>query len=104
VLARAVFRRLRDRARDAGIRDDRAGGVVVIQRFGGALNLNLHFHALVLDGVFAPAGGGELGFHPLDELTTLDVEEVLATIEPLVARRLRRRGLAGGGRRDRRVG
>jgi len=45
--------------------------------------------------VFAPTGGGALTFHPLDELTTLDVEEVLATIEPLVARRLRRRGLAG---------
>jgi hypothetical protein len=95
VFARAVFRRLRDRASDAGIRDGRAGGVVVIQRFGGALNLNLHFHALILDGVFAPVDGGALGFHPLDELTTLDVEEVLATIAPLVARRLRRRGLAG---------
>ena len=68
---------------------------VVIQRFGGALNLNLHFHALVLDGVFAPTGGGDLGFHSLDDLTTLDVDEVLATIEPLVARRLRHRGLAG---------
>jgi hypothetical protein len=39
--------------------------------------------------------GGALHFHPLDELTTLDVEEVLATIEPLVTRRLRRRGLTG---------
>jgi hypothetical protein len=95
VLARAVFRRLRDRAADAGIRDGRAGGVVVLQRFGGALDLNLHFHALVLDGVFAPGTGGALRFHALDELTTLDVEEVLASIEALVARRLRRRGLVG---------
>jgi hypothetical protein len=95
VLARAVFRRLRDRACDAGIRDGRAGGVVVIQRFGGALNLNLHFHALILDGVFASVGGDALRFHALDELTALDVEEVLATVEALVSRRLRRRGLAG---------
>ena len=97
VLAQAVFRRLRDRACDAGIPNGRGGGVVVIQRFGGALNLNLHFHALILDGVFAPGDGRALSFHPLPELTTLDVEEVLATIEPLVARRLRCRGLAQDG-------
>jgi hypothetical protein len=94
VLAQAVCRRLRDRAGDAGIPDGRAGGIVVIQRFGGALNLNLHFHALMLDGVFAPVGGA-LGFQALNELTTLDGEEVLATIQALVARRLRRRGLVG---------
>jgi hypothetical protein len=95
VFAQAVFRRLRDRASGPGIRDGLAGGIVVIQRFGGALNLNLHFHALILDGVFAPVDSGALGFHALEDVTTLDVEEVLATIEPLVARRLRRRGLAG---------
>jgi hypothetical protein len=94
VLARAVFSQQQDRARDAGVRHGRAGGIVVIQRFGGALNLNLHFHALVLDGVFAPVAEGALRFRALDALTTLDVEEVLATIEPLVARRLRSRGLA----------
>lgn len=68
--------------------------MVVIQRFGGALNLNVHFHALVLDGVFVPTGDGTLGFRPLGRLTTLDVEEVLATIEPLIARRFHRRGLS----------
>jgi len=30
----------------------RSGAVVFAQSFGGALNLNLHFHALVLDGAF----------------------------------------------------
>ena len=105
LLARAVFRLLRERARDAGIADGRGGGIVVIQRFGGALNLNVHFHALILDGVFAPDADGGLGFHPLPRLTTLDVEEVLATIEPLVGRRLRRHGLGAdsedGGALDR---
>jgi hypothetical protein len=28
-----------------------SGAVVLAQRFGGALNLNLHLHALVLDGI-----------------------------------------------------
>jgi hypothetical protein len=31
--------------------------VVVVQRFGGALNLNIHLHALVLDGMFTNDGG-----------------------------------------------
>jgi hypothetical protein len=30
----------------------RSGGVTAIQRFGGSANLNVHFHALVID---APA-------------------------------------------------
>jgi len=29
----------------------------VLQRAGGALNANLHFHTLVLDGVFTEAPG-----------------------------------------------
>ena len=43
----------RARARDGGLADGRRGAVAVMQRFGGALNLNAHVHALVLDGVFA---------------------------------------------------
>ena len=55
ILARSVFRVLADRARDAGVEGTRGGAVVVIQRFGGALNLNVHFHALVLDGCLPAA-------------------------------------------------
>ena len=47
------------------------------QRFGGALNLNVHVHALVLDGVFAQEGR-RLGFHPASRLTRDDVAEVVA--------------------------
>jgi hypothetical protein len=94
VLSQAVFRLLRERARDAGVEGGRSGGVIVIQRFGGALNLNVHLHALVLDGVFAPDSAGGLRFHRTRRLTSVDVDEVLATVEPLVARRLRSRGFA----------
>jgi hypothetical protein len=41
--------------------------------------------------VYARGADGVLVFHRLARLTARDVEEVLATIEPLVARRLRRR-------------
>lgn len=95
ILARSVFRVLADRARDTGVEGTRGGTVVVIQRFGGALNLNVHFHALVLDGVFASGDAADPEFHPTRRLTALDVAEVLAAIEALVARRLRRMGYAG---------
>jgi len=36
-----------------GLPGGRGGAVVIVQRFGSALNLNVHLHAMVLDGVFA---------------------------------------------------
>ena len=35
-----------------GMPDGQCGAITVIQRAGSALNLNVHFHSLVLDGVF----------------------------------------------------
>jgi hypothetical protein len=84
VFVRSVLGFLRARARLDGVTDGRGGAVAVIQRFGGALNLNLHTHVLGLDGVFARDGAGALTFHPARRLTALDVEEVLATVEPRI--------------------
>ncbi|MBD94298.1 MAG: hypothetical protein CL482_08580 [Acidobacteria bacterium] len=39
--------------RDERVQDGRSDAVATVQRFGWALNLNVHAHALVLDGVFA---------------------------------------------------
>jgi Putative transposase/Transposase zinc-binding domain len=89
LFVRAVFRVLANRARDVGIEGGRGGAVVVIQRFGGALNLNVHFHALVLDGVLTIGRKATPEFHRTRQLATLDVEEVLAAVEPLVERRCR---------------
>lgn len=46
ILVRTLLGWLRERAQSAGIHAGRSGAVVVAQRFGSALNLNLHFHAL----------------------------------------------------------
>ena len=96
VFLRTVLGALRARARRDGVADGRSGAVAVIQRFGGALNLNVHVHAIVLDGVFARNAAGALTFHPTRRLTALDVEEVLATVEPRIKRLLDRRGLGDG--------
>ncbi len=39
--------------------DREPGAVVFVQRIGGALNLNVHFHALVLDEAYATESSGE---------------------------------------------
>ena len=54
---RAPLSFLRRRARRDGVTDGRGGAVAIIQRFGGVLNLNVHVHALVMDGVFSTADG-----------------------------------------------
>jgi hypothetical protein len=48
IFVQAIFASLRRRARDySGIRKAQCGAVTFIQRFGGAINLNVHFHSLV---------------------------------------------------------
>jgi hypothetical protein len=65
--------------------------VTSVQRFGGAVNLHLHFHTLVLDGVFVREPDGTLRFHPTTPPTDEDVHRVVARVR----RRLERLGLTG---------
>jgi hypothetical protein len=55
---RALFSTLRRRAKSQwGAPRGQCGSVTFIQRFGSALNLNVHFHTLALDGVYGRDGG-----------------------------------------------
>jgi Putative transposase/Transposase zinc-binding domain len=50
---RSLFTELRRRVRRQwGVRAEQCGAVTFLQRFGSALNLNLHFHTLALDGAY----------------------------------------------------
>src|SRR5437867_6676938 len=55
VFIRAVLGWYRRRGRRAGVPDGQSGTVTVVQRFGSGLELNVHFHALGLDGC-SPGG------------------------------------------------
>ena len=91
---RAVFAALRRRARrTCGIPRGQGGAVVFVQRFGDALNLNVHFHALVLDGVYDERGDGRPEFHALDPPSDEELAGIAARIARRVARALTRRGL-----------
>lgn len=94
VFMRAVLGFLRRRAPGAdGIADGRSGAVVIVQRFGAALNTNVHAHAMVLDGVFAENAARGLRFSPCPPPTDAEMDAVLATIQRRVRRLLVRRGV-----------
>jgi hypothetical protein len=89
----AVFASLRRRARRTWqVRRGRCGAVTFVQRFGDALNLNVHFHSLVLDGVYAAGPDGALRFLPLLPPATSEVERVVRELASRLRRLLERRG------------
>jgi len=93
VYTRALLGFYRKRAKASGYRDGRTGTVTVIQRFGGALNLNVHFHTLAVDGVFVREPDGSLSFAAAKAPTDDEVEALLGVIRKRVLRLLVRRGL-----------
>ena len=49
----------------------KTGAVTLIQRFGSALNLNIHFHMLFLDGVYElDSDGATAKFHAIETPTS----------------------------------
>jgi len=93
VYTRALIGFYTKRAKASGPRDGRTGTVTVIERFGGALNLNLHFHTLAVDGVFVREPNGSLRFVAAKAPTDREVEALLDVIRTRVLRLLVRRGL-----------
>lgn len=69
------------------------GAVTLIQRFGSALNLNVHFHMLFLDGVYAEDDYGQQRFHRVKAPTLQELNTLVHTLSHRVARCLEKRGL-----------
>ncbi len=64
------------------------GAVTLIQRFGSALNLNVHFHMLFLDGVYIKNKQGKTRFQHI----RAPVQEELATLVHTINHRVARYG------------
>jgi hypothetical protein len=93
VCLRTVFGWQRRRATRRGLVGARGGSVTAIQRFGGALNCNVHFHALIFDGVYTRATPtARPRFHRLPPPTDADIAALLARVHRRVRRLLARRG------------
>ncbi len=72
----------------------RTGAVTLIQRFGGALNLNVHFHMLFLDGVYVDDDTGSAArFRWVKVPTSAKLTQLSHTIAHRVSRFLERQGL-----------
>jgi hypothetical protein len=92
VFLRALFAELRRRARHQwSIPRGQCGAVTFIQRFGSALNGNLHFHTLVLDGVYASTEHPPPRFLPLPPPSHHEVARVLAGTARRITRLLESR-------------
>jgi hypothetical protein len=75
-----IFAWYRSEVAGRGFRGGQSGSVTVVQRFGSALRLNVHFHILVLDGCFVEDAGGKVRFHRAYTPSTSDVEQLVARI------------------------
>jgi hypothetical protein len=80
------------RARKRKIRGElETGAMTVIERFGTSLALNVHFHSLAVDGVWARQADGNLLFHLLPAPTDEDVARIARAVCRKVERLLARK-------------
>jgi hypothetical protein len=75
----------------------RLGAVAVIHRFGAALNPHLHFHCVVIDGVFDVAAAGAIIFHAASGIDANAIVWVQAQVRRRLLRVVVRRGLLPDG-------
>jgi len=94
VFAKTVFGSLLRRAREFGaVGRAQCGAVTFIQRAGGSLNLNVHFHMLALDGVYAADDDDNPQFQPLLAPEDEEIAQLTASLAERIPALLQRRGL-----------
>ena len=71
----------------------RTGAVTLIQRFGSALNLNIHFHMLFLDGVYAEGVRGSPRFRWVKAPSSDELTQLVHAMARRIGRFLERQGL-----------
>ena len=97
IFVQSVFTSLRRRARRTlHVRKAYCGAVTFLQRSGGSINLNPHYHSLILDGVYLSSVPYEAPrFHPLPPPTDQEIARITAAIARRVEKLLVRKGLLG---------
>jgi len=93
IVIRTIAGFQKKQAKKSGIKGGESGSVTLVQRFGGSANLNLHFHTLMIEGVYFEENG-KPQFHELLAPSNEDISQVLTQIQKRVVRGLQRRGLA----------
>lgn len=93
VFVRAVLCFERRRAHRRGAPGGVGGAVTAIQRFGSALNTNVHFHTLAVQGVFVEHADGTLRFAPAPAPTDVEVARLLTAVRRRIVRLVARHGI-----------
>jgi ribosomal protein S27E len=97
IFARAVLGHLRRRTRKLlGLQDSQTGAVTFIQRFGDALNCNVHFHLLALDGTYTRTDNQKPQFHELPASEDDEIVEFTTIVAKRIELLLERRGIGAG--------
>jgi hypothetical protein len=78
-----------------GVPRGETGAITLVQRFGGSLNLNVHFHVVFLDGVFTRDEDRRIRFHALPPPERDELDIVVRRIHKRAVGWLKRRGYVG---------
>ncbi|WP_324954776.1 transposase, partial [Oligoflexus sp.] len=92
ILCYEINNYLRKKARKLGIKGGETGIVSHLQRAGSALNLNLHFHLLVIDGIYKVDDEGHSVFHRIPGIHDHEVARVVDGVSRRVIKYLRKSG------------
>lgn len=94
IFAEALSDRYRTWGRGARLGACRTGAVTFVQRFGSSLNLNVHLHVVVMDGVFVREME-DIVFHAAPLPTRGELDHVLERVHRRVSAWLARHGHIG---------
>lgn len=71
-------------------KNTKIGAITFTQRFGSALNLNVHFHTLMTDGVYLPQEDQAYVFQRLPHPTYEEIQNLVNKIKTKIERKLKK--------------
>jgi hypothetical protein len=92
IFVESVFATYRLRAKRDGLQGAQCGAVNFVQRCGSSVNLHVHFHLMLLDGVFTRDAQGDVLFQPAPAPTVADLDAIVGRAKRRSAAWLRSRG------------
>ena len=92
IFVETVFASYRARAKREGLDAVECGALTFVQRFGGSLNLNVHFHTVFLDGVLTRDEQGRVVFHPAPSPDAAELQAIVRRVHKRCVAWLRRHG------------
>ena len=91
IFVEAIFASYRARAKRGGVMDGQCGAINFVHR-AGSMNLHVHFHVMVLDGVFVRTPGEGVFSRPASAPTSEELEAIVARVQRRAKAWLRRHG------------